>query len=327
MEYLKLFGGLALLIVSGNFLVNSATDIARRLKISSLVIGLTIVAFGTSAPELLVSAEAALSGHPEIALGNVLGSNIANIGFIAGLTAILLPFFVTKKIIKLDIKVMILFAVLFTFFAYDGEFNRIEGGIVFLLLIAYTILLLWMSKKSNEEAKFEDPRNNLWLNILIFISSLAGLAFGSDFMVDGASTIATNLGVSERVISVTIVAVGTSLPEFTASIISVLKKEVGITIGNLIGSNIFNVGAVLGISSIIQPIQFDFNEFYPDMVWMLLFSILLLIGLLNVTRNFILMRETGKISSLWSANEGEVGRIWGTTALILYIGYIVLLLL
>jgi cation:H+ antiporter len=327
MEYLKLFGGLALLIVSGNFLVNSATDIARRLKISSLVIGLTIVAFGTSAPELLVSAEAALSGHPEIALGNVLGSNIANIGFIAGLTAILLPFFVTKKIIKLDIKVMILFAVLFTFFAYDGEFNRIEGGIVFLLLIAYTILLLWMSKKSNEEAKFEDPRNNLWLNILIFISSLAGLAFGSDFMVDGASTIATNLGVSERVISVTIVAVGTSLPEFTASIISVLKKEVGITIGNLIGSNIFNVGAVLGISSIIQPIQFDFNEFYPDMVWMLLFSILLLIGLLNVTRNFKLMRETGKISSLWSANEGEVGRIWGTTALILYIGYIVLLLL
>ena len=327
MEYLKLFGGLALLIVSGNFLVNSATDIARRLKISSLVIGLTIVAFGTSAPELLVSAEAALSGHPEIALGNVLGSNIANIGFIAGLTAILLPFFVIKKIIKLDIKVMILFAVLFTFFAYDGEFNRIEGGIVFLLLIAYTILLLWMSKKSNEEAKFEDPRNNLWLNILIFISSLAGLAFGSDFMVDGASTIATNLGVSERVISVTIVAVGTSLPEFTASIISVLKKEVGITIGNLIGSNIFNVGAVLGISSIIQPIQFDFNEFYPDMVWMLLFSILLLIGLLNVTRNFKLMRETGKISSLWSANEGEVGRIWGATALILYIGYIVLLLL
>ena len=327
MEYLKLFGGLALLIVSGNFLVNSATDIARRLKISSLVIGLTIVAFGTSAPELLVSAEAALSGHPEIALGNVLGSNIANIGFIAGLTAILLPFFVTKEIITLDIKVMILFAVLFTFFAYDGEFNRIEGGIVFLLLIAYTILLLWMSKKSNEEAKFEDPRNNLWLNILIFISSLAGLAFGSDFMVDGASTIATNLGVSERVISVTIVAVGTSLPEFTASIISVLKKEVGITIGNLIGSNIFNVGAVLGISSIIQPIQFDFNEFYPDMVWMLLFSILLLIGLLNVTRNFKLMRETGKISSLWSANEGEVGRIWGTTALILYIGYIVLLLL
>lgn len=327
MEYLKLFGGLALLIVSGNFLVNSATDIARRLKISSLVIGLTIVAFGTSAPELLVSAEAALSGHPEIALGNVLGSNIANIGFIAGLTAILLPFFVTKKIITLDIKVMILFAVLFTFFAYDGEFNRIEGGIVFLLLIAYTILLLWMSKKSNEEAKFEDPRNNLWLNIFIFISSLAGLAFGSDFMVDGASTIATNLGVSERVISVTIVAVGTSLPEFTASIISVLKKEVGITIGNLIGSNIFNVGAVLGISSIIQPIQFDFNEFYPDMVWMLLFSILLLIGLLNVTRNFKLMRETGKISSLWSANEGEVGRIWGATALILYIGYIVLLLL
>ena len=327
MEYLKLFGGLALLIVSGNFLVNSATDIARRLKISSLVIGLTIVAFGTSAPELLVSAEAALSGHPEIALGNALGSNIANIGFIAGLTAILLPFFVTKKIITLDIKVMILFAVLVTFFAYDGEFNRIEGGIVFLLLIAYTILLLWMSKKSNEEAKFEDPRNNLWLNILIFISSLAGLAFGSDFMVDGASTIATNLGVSERVISVTIVAVGTSLPEFTASIISVLKKEVGITIGNLIGSNIFNVGAVLGISSIIQPIQFDFNEFYPDMVWMLLFSILLLIGLLNVTRNFKLMRETGKISSLWSANEGEVGRIWGATALILYIGYIVLLLL
>ena len=163
--------------------------------------------------------------------------------------------------------------------------------------------------------------------IPLLIASLAGLAFGSDWMVDGASTIASSLGVSERVISVTIVAVGTSLPEFTASIISILKKEVGITIGNLIGSNIFNIGAVLGISSIIQPIQFDFNVFLTDTLWMIGYSILLLIGLLNVTRNFRLMRETGKVSALWSAQEGEVGRIWGATALILYIGYIVLLLL
>jgi cation:H+ antiporter len=327
MEYLMLIGGLALLILSGNFLVNTASDTARRLKLSSLVIGLTIVAFGTSAPELLVSTSAALGGHPEIALGNVLGSNIANIGFIAGLTALLLPFFVTKKIITLDIKVMILLALLFSLFAMDGEFSRWEGIIVFLILVIYTIVLLRMSKGESEENEIEKPERSLWLNIPLLIASLAGLAFGSDWMVDGASTIASSLGVSERVISVTIVAVGTSLPEFTASIISILKKEVGITIGNLIGSNIFNIGAVLGISSIIQPIQFDFNVFLTDTLWMIGYSILLLIGLLNVTRNFKLMRETGKVSALWSAQEGEVGRIWGATALILYIGYIVLLLL
>lgn len=327
MEYLMLIGGLALLILSGNFLVNTASDIARRLKLSSLVIGLTIVAFGTSAPELLVSTSAALGGHPEIALGNVLGSNIANIGFIAGLTALLLPFFVTKKIITLDIKVMILLALLFALLAMDGEFSRWEGIIVFLILVIYTIVLLRMSKGESEENEIEKPERSLWLNIPLLIASLAGLAFGSDLMVDGASTIASSLGVSERVISVTIVAVGTSLPEFTASIISVLKKEVGITIGNLIGSNIFNIGAVLGISSIIQPIQFDFNVFLTDTLWMIGYSILLLIGLLNVTRNFKLMRETGKVSALWSAQEGKVGRIWGATALILYIGYIVLLLL
>ncbi len=327
MEYLMLIGGLALLILSGNFLVSSASDIARQLKLSSLVIGLTIVAFGTSAPELLVSTSAALGGHPEIALGNVLGSNIANIGFIAGLTALLLPFFVTKKIITLDIKVMILMALFFAFFATDGEFSRLEGFIVLLILVIYTIVLLRMSKGESEENEIEKPERSLWLNIPLLIASLAGLAFGSDWMVDGASTIASSLGVSERVISVTIVAVGTSLPEFTASIISILKKEVGITIGNLIGSNIFNIGAVLGISSIIQPIQFDFNVFLTDTLWMIGYSILLLIGLLNVTRNFKLMRETGKVSALWSAQEGEVGRIWGATALILYIGYIVLLLL
>lgn len=322
-----LIGGLALLILSGNFLVSSASDIARQLKLSSLVIGLTIVAFGTSAPELLVSTSAALGGHPEIALGNVLGSNIANIGFIAGLTALLLPFFVTKKIITLDIKVMILMALFFALFAMDGEFSRLEGFIVLLILVIYTIVLLRMSKGESEENEIEKPERSLWLNIPLLIASLAGLAFGSDWMVDGASTIASSLGVSERVISVTIVAVGTSLPEFTASIISILKKEVGITIGNLIGSNIFNIGAVLGISSIIQPIQFDFNVFLTDTLWMIGYSFLLLIGLLNVTRNFRLMRETGKVSALWSAQEGEVGRIWGATALILYIGYIVLLLL
>jgi cation:H+ antiporter len=209
----------------------------------------------------------------------------------------------------------------------DGEFSRWEGIIVFLILVIYTIVLLRMSKGESEENEIEKPERSLWLNIPLLIASLAGLAFGSDLMVDGASTIASSLGVSERVISVTIVAVGTSLPEFTASIISVLKKEVGITIGNLIGSNIFNIGAVLGISSIIQPIQFDFNVFLTDTLWMIGYSILLLIGLLNVTRNFKLMRETGKVSALWSAQEGEVGRIWGATALILYIGYIVLLLL
>lgn len=325
MEYLQLIGGLALLIFSGNYLVESASDIARKFKLSSLVIGLTIVSFGTSAPELLVSTSASLQGHPEIALGNVFGSNIVNVGFIMGLTSLLLPFTVSRDSIKIDVKVMLAFSLAALLFASDGHFSRIEGILLFATLVIYTIWLILKSKKTANDSAIEAPKRNILINSLILVASLAGLAFGSDFMVEGASTIAKNFGISEKVISVTVVAIGTSLPELTASLISVFKKEVGMTIGNVIGSNTFNIGAVLGISSSISPIDFDFSTFCSDIVWALAFGVLLLIGMINVTKNIELMRDTGKISALWNANNGEIGRIWGFCCLAAYVTYTILL--
>ncbi len=325
MEYLQLIGGLALLIFSGNYLVESASDIARKFKLSSLVIGLTIVSFGTSAPELLVSTSASLQGHPEIALGNVFGSNIVNVGFIMGLTSLLLPFTVSRDSIKIDVKVMLAFSLAALLFASDGHFSRIEGILLFATLVIYTIWLILKSKKTANDSAIEAPKRNILINSLILVASLAGLAFGSDFMVEGASTIAKNFGISEKVISVTVVAIGTSLPELTASLISVFKKEVGMTIGNVIGSNTFNIGAVLGISSSISPIEFDFSAFCSDIVWTLAFGVLLLIGMINVTKNMELMRDTGKISALWNANNGEIGRIWGFCCLAAYVTYTILL--
>lgn len=325
MEYLQLIGGLALLIFSGNYLVESASDIARKFKLSSLVIGLTIVSFGTSAPELLVSTSASLQGHPEIALGNVFGSNIVNVGFIMGLTSLLLPFTVSRDSIKIDVKVMLAFSLAALLFASDGHFSRIEGILLFATLVIYTIWLILKSKKTANDSAIEAPKRNILINSLILVASLAGLAFGSDFMVEGASTIAKNFGISEKVISVTVVAIGTSLPELTASLISVFKKEVGMTIGNVIGSNTFNIGAVLGISSSISPIEFDFSAFCSDIVWALAFGVLLLIGMINVTKNMELMRDTGKISALWNANNGEIGRIWGFCCLAAYVTYTILL--
>lgn len=325
MEYLQLIGGLALLIFSGNYLVESASDIARKFKLSSLVIGLTIVSFGTSAPELLVSTSASLQGHPEIALGNVFGSNIVNVGFIMGLTSLLLPFTVSRDSIKIDVKVMLAFSLAALLFASDGHFSRIEGILLFATLVIYTIWLIVKSKKTANDSAIEVPKRNILINSLILVASLAGLAFGSDFMVEGASTIAKNFGISEKVISVTVVAIGTSLPELTASLISVFKKEVGMTIGNVIGSNTFNIGAVLGISSSISPIEFDFSAFCSDIVWTLAFGVLLLIGMINVTKNMELMRDTGKISALWNANNGEIGRIWGFCCLAAYVTYTILL--
>lgn len=325
MEYLQLIGGLALLIFSGNYLVESASDIARKFKLSSLVIGLTIVSFGTSAPELLVSTSASLQGHPEIALGNVFGSNIVNVGFIMGLTSLLLPFTVSRDSIKIDVKVMLAFSLAALLFASDGHFSRIEGILLFATLVIYTIWLILKSKKTANDSATEAPKRNILINSLILVASLAGLAFGSDFMVEGASTIAKNFGISEKVISVTVVAIGTSLPELTASLISVFKKEVGMTIGNVIGSNTFNIGAVLGISSSISPIEFDFSAFCSDIVWTLAFGVLLLIGMINVTKNMELMRDTGKISALWNANNGEIGRIWGFCCLAAYVTYTILL--
>lgn len=322
--FLQLFGGLFLLILGGNYLVDSATDIARRFHISSLVIGLTVVAFGTSAPEMIVSVMSSVSGHPSIAVGNVLGSNIVNVGFISGLTALILPFFVDRKSIRVDGMVMLVFSILLVIVCFDDVVQRWEGMILFASLIGYVYYSIRSSKKEGVEGSDEEgnkPRKHLLLNVLIFVLSLLALGLGSDQMVEGASEVARRLSISERVISLVIVAIGTSLPELAASVAAILKKEVGITIGNIIGSNIFNVGAVLGISSSIMPIEIS-KEFSQDLWWVVGFAILLIIGMLNISRNFENAKEKRDITQLWSSEHGEVGRIWGAFAVAVYAYYL-----
>lgn len=324
MEYLQIIGGLILLIVSGNYLVESAVDIAKKFKLSSLIIGMTIVAAGTSAPELVVSTQAALQGHPEIAMGNVVGSNIANIGLIMALTAIIFPVFASVRSIKIDWTFLMIVSIIVVFVSWDGYFSRLDGIFGVTLLILYTIWSIRDSRKNpGTEEKIETPKKSIFINIVIFLICCAGLAFGADLLVNGASTLAYNLGISERVVSVLIVGVGTSFPELTASLIAAIKKEDGITLGNIMGSNIFNILCVLGVTGIIKPIGFDPTEFRSDFIWMLVFTVMLFIGMLNITENSKKFSRTGNIRSLFSSQKGLIGRIWGICILALYIYYAV----
>lgn len=324
MEYILLIGGLILLVISGTYLVESAVDIAKKFKLPSLIIGMTIVAFGTSTPELMVSIQAAIGGHPEIALGNVVGSNIANIGLILGLTALILPIRVNKQSIKVDWPFLMISSVLFVIVAWGGNFNRIEGIIAFLALIIFTSWSIMKSKKEHKgKDTFEPPKKSLLFNIFLFIATCVGVSYGADFMVEGASVIAIKLGLSERVISILIVGVGTSLPELAASLIAAIKKEDEISLGNIIGSNIFNILSVLGITSIIRPIHFSDSGFHSDFIWMIVFTFLLFIGMLNITGNLKKVKETKSLRLLFDGENGLLDRKWGAAILILYIIYIV----
>jgi len=278
MDYLIFFLGLILLVFSGKYLVQGGVSIARHLKIPTLVIGVTVIAFGTSAPELLVSIQAALSGSPEIAFGNVVGSNISNVALVLAFTAILIPIPVHRNALRTDWPVMMVASVLLYLFTLNNVLSSYEGLILFALLIAYLYYSVNKSKKKalNEQAnEDENAQYTLVVSIVIIVISSVGLAFGADFLVDSAVNIATDWGVSKRVISITIVAFGTSVPELTASIIAALKKQTDISIGNIIGSNILNIMAVLGVTSMIQDIHIDHIAFAFDMIWMMFVAILL----------------------------------------------------
>ncbi|MDL2227668.1 calcium/sodium antiporter [Bacteroidales bacterium OttesenSCG-928-K03] len=315
MEYLELLGGLILLLVSGEFLVRGGVSIAKRLKISSLVIGMTIVALGTSAPEFIVSLKAALAGSPEIAIGNVIGSNVANIALILGATAVIFPLVVSKNTLRIDWPIMMLASILFFLAASDGLISRSEGIIGFILLVLFIIVQILTSKQDKSE---EDNSDNkiypLWLSILFVIVSCFGLAFGADMLIDSASIIAAKFGVSQRVIGITIVAMGTSLPELVTSIIAAVKKEADIAIGNIIGSNIFNIFCIIGISSIIHPIKFVEGTFDVDMIWMCATALLLLLLMLNYKKKNFFKR-------------GRLGKIGGIVLVASYIAYIFILLI
>ncbi len=326
MDYIKLIGGLILLVVSGDYLVKGGVGVATKFKISSLVIGMTVVAFGTSAPELLVSLQAALHGSSAIAIGNVIGSNIANIALILGATAIVSPLIVSRNSVRRDWPFMMFASLLFTAAAYNGMISRIEGLIGFSLLIAYTAWQIISSRrnyKENEKEKEEDQAEimPIWKAALMIIVACLGLSYGAEFLISGASNIAKSLGVSERVIGVTIVAFGTSLPELAASIAAAVKKETDIAIGNIIGSNIFNILSVIGLSSIISPIPVDWSAFCYDFRWMNAIALVLIILIIPLKKY---ITSKGTQTSLFT--EGKLGRIGGITLLALYCLYIFLLL-
>jgi len=291
--------GLILLVVGGEFLVRSAVSLSFKFNISKLVIGMTVVSFATSAPELLVSLQAALDGSPDISLGNVIGSNIANIGLVLGITAMISPLAIDKGFYRLNWPVMMLLSVVLYFFLQSGMVLDLWEGIsLFVALIIFLIVLIRSAKENDAVLEEVDDSLEQTSNFKVVIWLLSGgvsLYFGSEWLVRGAVDVATSLGVSERVISVTMVAIGTSVPELAASVIAALKKEKAISLGNLIGSNIFNIACVLGLTSIIQPINV-MNEkiLTSDIFWMLGFSAVL-IPLVFLPKKFELGRLKGAL--------------------------------
>lgn len=256
--------GLIFLVIGADLLVKGASRLAVGFNISPLIIGLTVVAFGTSSPELAVSVKAALSGQASIAVGNVVGSNIFNVLFILGLSAMITPLLVSRQLIRLDVPLMIAVSLIVLFLSLDGSFSRINGILLVTGLIAYILFLIFQSRRDRvvQEAGAEPEPvigaqayiSRHWLlNILFVAGGLILLVIGSRWLVDGAVAFAQYLGVSELIIGLTIVAAGTSLPEVVTSIIAALRGERDIAVGNVVGSNIFNLMGVLGIASIVAP--------------------------------------------------------------------------
>lgn len=279
MDYLLLLSGFVLLILGGHWLLKAAVGLSLRLMIPRIIIGMTVVSFATSAPELIVSLNSALEGHADIALGNVIGSNIANLGLVLGIVTILTTIGVEKSFYKTDWPVMMIASImLYVFIAFDGVLERYEGIILLVSLIVFLVYLL----KFQEKAVVVDEvvvQKEMSIPVILIFLVLGGIGLwsGSELLIKGAVNLANDFGVSERVIGVTIISIGTSIPELAASIIAIIKKEKAISIGNLIGSNIFNILAVLGITSIITPITVqDDHLLTSDIIWMLVLALMVL---------------------------------------------------
>lgn len=263
MTFVYLIAGLVLLVAGAEVLVRGAAKLAAQFGIPPLIIGLTVVAFGTSAPETAVSVQAALDGSGDLAIGNVVGSNIANVLLILGLTALIAPLIVSRQLIRLDVPIMIGASLLTFGLAWDGSLSRLDGALLFAGVLTYTGFLIYSARKDkggddDEFAKEfgldEVPKPYAWaINLGLIIAGLVLLVTGSNFLVEGAVTLARALGISELVIGLTVVAVGTSLPELATSILAAIKGERDIAVGNIVGSNIFNLLCVLGLASLVSP--------------------------------------------------------------------------
>lgn len=287
MDIVWIILGLGLLVAGGEFLVKASVGLSFKFNISKMIIGMTVVSFATSAPELLVSLQAALKGAPAIAINNVIGSNIANIGLVLGVTAMIGTIGVSKDFFKLNWPVMMIFSIALYYFLYnDSQLTFTEGAILFIGLILFLIVLIRSNKKANQlaalDAVDEEVDDTLAVvslfKILVWLLTGAiALYFGSEWLVKGAVNLATVLGVSEGVISITMIALGTSVPELAASVIAAAKQEKAISLGNLIGSNIFNIASVLGLTAMITNIPITEPRILTnDIFWMLGFAIVLL---------------------------------------------------
>src|SRR6056300_1833090 len=271
-SFLLIAAGLSFLVLGGNLLLKSAVSISLRLSIPKIVVGMTVVSFATSLPELVVSVNAALAGSPSIALGNVVGSNAANLGLVLGVTLLFGSMQVKRSFYVTDWPVMMVASVLLWFFLVnDGVLQRPEGAILLLLLFGFLWYLLKVQQPAVEDELPEDDELLSPLKNIVYLGiGVVGLWLGSEWLVNGAIDLAQTFGVSDRVIGITVVSIGTSIPELAASILAMLRKEKAISLGNLVGSNIFNIMAVLAITGLIQPIKVDDPQFLSsDVLFML----------------------------------------------------------
>ena len=278
-DILLLLAGFFLLILGGNWLLRASVDLAGKLGMPKMIIGLTIVSFATSAPELIVSINAALNGSSGIALGNVIGSNIANIGLVLAVTILITPISIPQNFFKMDwIYLMLSTVLIMVFILLDAMISRIEG-ILLISFLAFFIFQLLRNRRTmhlGEAANTHQNEKWIWITFYLIIGGV-GLWLGSDLLVNSSKNIANTFSVPESVIGLTIVAIGTSVPELAASIIAAIKGEKSISLGNLIGSNIFNILSVLGITALILPIPVEDARFLEnDIWWMLGFAIVLL---------------------------------------------------
>lgn len=299
--------GFVLLVKGADFFVEGAAGIAGRFGIPQLVIGLTIVAMGTSAPEAAVSITAALGGSAELTVGNVVGSNIMNILVILGITAIIIPVAIQKSTLQIELPFMIFISGLMVALGYTGEvINRIEGIVLGIFFVIYLAYLFRMARKGKEELEEEHKAKPMWVLIIATIGGAAMIVFGSDFVVDSASKIAEHFGMSKSFIGLTIVAFGTSLPELVTSVTAATKGKADIAIGNIVGSNVFNILFVTGITAMITPVDYVVKNFFVDGFVMIGAGILLLLGVLR---------------------KKELKRPVGAIMLLAYVGYFVYLMM
>lgn len=298
MAFVAVIIGIFLLIKGGELLFDGSMSISSKLNIPKFIVGMTIVSFATSAPELIVSVQAAMMGHPDLALGNIVGSNIANIAFVLGIIIVITPIKVDKVFYKTDWPVMMITTLLFFFlFKNDNALTKNEGIVLLLVLCVYLVFLFVFKRNEIEDDKLETDKNDMSFLKIFFLLGFGGffLWLGSEVLIKGAVELATQIGISERVISISVVAFGTSIPELSTSIVAILNKEKGISIGNLIGSNIFDMLGVMGITAIIAPIDnIDRGLIQSDFLWMISIAFLIL-PLIFINKKFVFGRIEGII--------------------------------